>query len=140
MTSESTKILFVNTDEEAFQVSKCIAQVLAELPPVELFHASDATEALSVVEREGVDVVVLDNDLLDEKNLFIDGLTGNHPPILLQTEADNRNDLARRARKDKPITYIPKPETIDGIHQTLMLAAAIGIRAKNVGASGGSLH
>lgn len=140
MTSESTKILFVNTDEEAFQVSKCIAQVLAELPPVELFHASDATEALSVVEREGVDVVVLDNDLLDEKNLFIDGLVGNHPPILLQTEADNRNDLARRARKDKPITYIPKPETIDGIHQTLMLAAAIGIRAKNVGASGGSLH
>ena len=118
MTNDLTKILFVNTDEEAFQVSKCIAQVLAELPPVELFHASDATEALSVVEKEGVDVVVLDNDLFDEKNLFIDGLVGHHPQKLLQTEADCRNEVAKKARKEKTRTDIRKQERKEESKQT----------------------
>lgn len=133
----TTKILFVDNDETSFQVRQCMAKVLEALPPVELFHARDATEALSMLDQLKPDVVVLDDDTPAERDLFIDSMVGNHVPIVLRSET--REVLPKDFSLEKKITYIPKSESLDGIHQTLMLVTAIGVKATNLKLTG-SIH
>jgi len=133
----TTKILFVDNDETSFQVRQCMAKVLSALPPVELFHARDATEALSMLDQLKPDVIVLDDDTPAERDLFIDSMVGNHPPIVLRSET--REVLPKDFSLEKKITYIPKSESLDGIHQTLMLVTAIGVKATNHKLTG-SIH
>jgi DNA-binding NarL/FixJ family response regulator len=121
-----TKILIVDHDEASFQVQQCIAKALANLPPVELYHARDATEALSMLDRLSPDVVVMDDEEPEEKDLLIDSLVSGHPPILLQT--DENLPTPQNFNLDGEITRIPKSESLEGIHQTLMLAVAIGVK------------
>ncbi len=133
----TTKILFVDNDETSFQVRQCMARVLDALPPVELFHARDATEALSLLDQLKPDVIVLDDDTPAERDLFMDSLVGIHPPIVLRSET--REILPKDFSLEKRVTYIPKSESLDGIHQTLLLVTAIGIKATNAKVSG-SIH
>lgn len=122
----TTRILIVDSDETMFQVRQCIARALEELPPVELFHARDATEALALMDSLAPDVIVLHDEEPGERDLFMDSLALNHPPIVLCTES--HSDDAISMEIDKEITYIPKSETLEGFHQTLLLAAAIGMK------------
>jgi DNA-binding NarL/FixJ family response regulator len=122
----TTKILFVDGDETSFQVRQCMAKVLNSLPPIELFHARDATEGLALLDQLKPDVVVLDDEIPGERDLFIDSLPGNHPPIVLRSETNSVKP--EKFRLDEPVTYIPKNESLDGIHQTLILVTAIGIK------------
>ena len=121
-----TKILIINHDEACFQVQQCIAKALSNLPPVELYHARDATEALGLLDRLSPDVVVISDEEPDEGELFIDSLASNHPPILLQTETGVPAPKDFNIRGE--ITRIPKNESLEGLHHTLMLAVAIGSR------------
>ncbi len=130
----TTKILFVDSDETSFQVRQCMARVLSSLPPIELFHARDATEALAMLEQLKPDVIVLDDEIPAERDLFIDSLPGNHPPIVLRSETTL--PAPEKFKLDKHVTYIPKNESLDGIHQTLILVTAIGLKAINTRASG----
>ena len=132
--SRTTKILFVESDETSFQVRQCMARAISALPPVELFHARDATEALSMLEQLKPDVVVFDDDVPAERELFIDSLAPNHPPVVMRTESEIPPD--KKFSLDKPITYIPKIESLDGIHQTLVLATALGVRGTSEKSSG----
>ncbi len=118
-----TKILFIDNDEASFQFRKCMAKVMGTLPPIELFHANDATEALGLLEALNPDVIVIDGELIEEKDLFLDSLTSNHPPVVIQTEKKGSSNY------DELITCVEKNESIDGIHQTLLLATEIGIKA-----------
>ena len=115
----ATKILFLDDDEISFEFRKCMAKVLSSIPPVELFHASDATEALGLLESLHPDVIVLNEDLAEENALFLDSLTQDHPPIVVQTDKEQKKAL------DESITYIKRNETIEGIHQTLVVATTI---------------
>lgn len=133
----TTKILFVDNDETSFQVRQCMARVLDALPPVELFHARDATEALQLLEQLKPDVIVLDDDTPAERDLFMDSMVGNHPPIVVRSES--REILPKDFSLEKRVTYIPKSESLDGIHQTLLLVTAIGVKATNAKVSG-SIH
>lgn len=121
----TTRILIVESDETMFQVRQCMARALIELPPVELFHARDATEALALMDSLSPDVIVVDNEEPGERELFIDSLSSNHPPIVMCTE---EQDDSISLELDREITYIPKSETLEGFHQTLKLAAAIGMK------------
>lgn len=125
--SQPTKILFVEEDERSFEVRQCVAKVLQALPPVQLFHAKDATEALHLLEQIRPDVIVLDGDGQEEKELFIDSLHGEHPPVVVRTEEEDKN-IVKNFSLEKSVNYIPKNESLEGIHQTLLLAAAIGHR------------
>ena len=120
-----TRILIVDSDEKSFEVRQCIARTLEQLPPVELFHARDATEALAMLESLTPDVIVIDEEEPAERDLFIDSLGVKHPPIVLCTESHSDSITMEL---DKEITYIPKTETLEGFHQTLQLAAAIGMK------------
>lgn len=133
----TTKILFVDNDETSFQVRQCMARVLDALPPVELFHARDATEALQLLDQLKPDVIVLDDETPAERDLFMDSMVGNHPPIVVRSET--REILPKDFSLEKRITYIPKSESLDGIHQTLLLVTAIGVKATNAKVSG-SIH
>lgn len=124
--SSPTKILVIDSDETAFQVHQCVARALAGLPPIELFHARDATEALAMLERLCPDVILLDDGEKEEKELFMDNLALNHPPVVLQT--DSVKVQPSEFSLDKHVTYIPRSESLEGIHQTLLLAAAIGTK------------
>lgn len=124
---QTTRILFVDSDEQSFEVRQCVARVLAALPPVELFHAKDATEALSLLDEVKPDVVVIDDEQTAECDLFMDSVGANHPPIVVRTET--RKPDPKTFTLDEDVTYIPKSETLEGIHQTLMLVTAIGVRA-----------
>lgn len=120
-----TKILFIDNDEMAFQVRQCIAKVLAQLPPVQLFHASDATEGLQLLENVKPDVVILDDEISEERDLFLDSLTAAHPPVLVQIEGRTPSEAPRHTTK---VTYIEKNESLEGIHQTLMFATNVASR------------
>lgn len=137
--SRATKILFVDCDETSFEVRRCMAKVLQSLPPVELFHAHDATEALTMLDQIKPDVIVIDDEVPAEKDLFIDSLSSNHPPIVVRTESEENVPKPCDFTLDKPVTYIPKSESLDGIHQTLLLVSAIGVKACNSRSASG-LH
>ncbi len=123
----AARILFVETDETSFEVRKCMAKVLAALPPVLLFHAKDATEALTMMESVKPDVVVLDDEMEGEHQLFLDSLATEHPPVVVRSEGARPDP--KTFTLDQTVTYIPKSETLEGIHNTLMLVAAIGVRS-----------
>ena len=120
----TTKILFVDNDEHSFAIRQCIARALVELPPIELLHASDATEALSILEEYCPDVIVLDGDISEECALLLDSLSGEHPPIVFQTESP-KEALSIR---DSEITYIKKNESLEGLHKTLLVATSLSGR------------
>ena len=122
---KTTKILVVDSDETSFQVRKCIAKVLAALPPLELFHARDASEALALLDQLKPDVVMMDHENEAEKDLFFDSLTLNHPPVMVCTDEANQNKFS----VDKPITYVKKSESLDDIHQSLMIATKLGAKS-----------
>ncbi|MBP9838357.1 MAG: response regulator transcription factor [Proteobacteria bacterium] len=134
--SRKTKILIIEEDETTFQVKKCIAKVLEALPPMELFHAKDSSEALTMIDQIKPDVVVLEHDNKDEQDLLIDSLAPNHPPVMCCTE--DKISADKKFSFDKSVNYIPKSESIDGIHQTLMLATALG--TKTSGKPSKALH
>jgi DNA-binding NarL/FixJ family response regulator len=125
-----TKILFIDNDETAFQIRQCIARVLSQLPPIELFHACDATEGLSLLENLKPDVVILDDELNEERDLFLESLPGKHPPVLVQTQLP-----APRTGAHREVTYMVKNESLEGIHQTLLVATTL---ATKLGAGGES--
>lgn len=118
-----TKILFIDSDEIAFQIRQCIVRALRELPPVELHHASDATEALSLLENIKPDVIVLDEEPVEESALFLDSLHGSHPPVVVQTV-----DEGKRTRQRPEVTYITKNDSLDGVHQTLLTATTLATK------------
>ena len=121
---EPTKILFIENDEAAFQILQCIARALLTLPPIELYHARDASEALAMLDSLGPDVIVIDEDEAEERDLLIDSLSVNHPPIILQTDTTDSPNAA--SSLDEEITRIPRCESLEGIHETLKVAAALG--------------
>lgn len=134
----TTKILFVDSDETSFQVRQCMAKVLDSLPPIELFHARDATEALAMLEQLKPDVIVLDDDTPAERDLFMDSMTGSHPPIVVRS--DNRASSPREFSLTKAVNYIPKNESLDGIHQTLVLVTAIGVKGFSGSKGSSAVH
>lgn len=121
---QPTKILFIDSDEAAFQIRQCVAQALSDLPPVELYHARDATEALAIMEKLQPDVVVLDEEEQGEKELFLDSLSINHPPIVMQV--DEAEQAATKPQQE--VTYVVRNESLEGIHETLMVAASLGVQ------------
>ncbi len=124
-----TKVLFIDDDEVSFQFRKCMAQVFGALPPVELFHANDATEGLLMLEDIKPDVVVLDQEMPEECELFIDALSGSHPPVVVQVEEDI--ELNNKLRSNVHLTYIHKNESLAGVHETLMAVTAIASKGNN---------
>ena len=118
-----TRILFIDNDELSFEFRKCMARVINSLPPMELFHAHDATEALNMLESLHPDVVILDSDSREENSLFLDSLVGAHPPIVVLE--DEVEKVTTRA-DDGDIRYLKKNDSIEGIHQTLLVASELG--------------
>ena len=120
MSSSSTKLLFIDSDETSAEVWKCMAKVLESLPKFEFFHAADATEALTLMDTVKPDVIVLnlDDDDVDEKEAFIDSLYGQHPPVVIPNEEEK--NLIKDSER---MIYLNDCESLDGIHKTLHAAA-----------------
>lgn len=124
---EVTRILIVEEDESSFEFRRCLADKLEELPPIELFHARDATEALALIESLCPDVLVIDDDNPDESELLIDSLDPEHLPVVFCTE--NVDQAIRVLVGANDVTCIQRNESIEGLHQTLRVAAALGVQA-----------
>lgn len=122
-TKAVTKILFIEEDIATFEIRKCIAAVLEGIQPLELFHAKDATEGLELLDEVRPDVIIIGQEERSETDLLLDGLTGNHPPVVID-QADNIED-----KKRSGVTYINSDGSLEGIHQLLKTAqtlAALG--------------
>ncbi len=121
--STQTKILLLDDSEASFQIWQCIARALDGLPPLEMIHAIDATEALQKIEQAKPDVVVvnLDDELVEEKQVFMDSLFGHHPPIVVPNDPQN-------SRSSDKVIYVNSGESLDGIHKTLLAATAAATR------------
>lgn len=133
----ATKILIVEQDDISFEFFRSLAEKLEELPPVELFHARDATEALALLESIAPDVLLIDDHSPEESELLLDSLASQHPPVVLCTE-----DLERATRSvafDELVTCIERNESLEGLHQQLKIAAALGMQAV-IERSAPSLH
>ena len=124
MDNNKTQVLVVDHDEASFQVRKCIASVSSGLCSLELIYARDASEALILIERNKPDVILFNADEnVEEFELLIESLETEHPPIILQGDFEQL-----KLPKTESIKRIPNDESIDAIHQTLMLVDSI---AKN---------
>lgn len=121
-----TKILIIDHDETSFQVQQCVARALSNLPPVELYHAHDATEALAMIDKLHPDVIMLDDEEREEKDLLIDSLGAIHPPVVLTT--DENLPSPKQFNLNESVTRIPRSESLEDIHQTLLLVTAIGVK------------
>ena len=121
-----TRLLFVDADETSFQVWQCMANVLDSLPPFEFHYASDATEALEVLEQIKPDVIVLNfsDEEAAEREVFLESLYCGHPPVVVTTD-----ELERALEEDRDLIYRIGCGSLDGIHKTLIAAASLASRA-----------
>ena len=121
MDENKTRVLVVDHDEASFQVRKCIASVSSGLCSLELIYARDASEALMIIDRKIPDVILFNADeSVEEFELLIESLDSEHPPIVLQGDFDQL-----QLPKTESIKRIPNDESIDAIHETLMLVGAM---------------
>ena len=113
------KVLFVDADDETFQFRRCMAKALSDLPPLELYHASRADKAFELLESKDLNVIVIDEELQEEYELFIEGLNSQHPPVLVMVRHSREVDTLDSETK---IAYMPKNTSLAGMHQTLLVA------------------
>ena len=127
MDNGSTKVLFIDDDELSFHFQKCMADIIEGLPHLELFYASDATEGLAMLESLEPHVVILDHENDEEQELFLDSLSPTHPPVLVQTEEEDPKQNRDLSNIDlaSHINKIPKSDSLESIHQKLLLAARL---------------
>lgn len=122
-----TRILIVEEDDISFEFCRSLADRLEELPPIELFHARDATEALALLESISPDVLVIDDEHPEESELLIDSLNAQHPPVVFCTEDVDK--AIRVLTHAEHVTCIQRSESMEGVHQTLRVAAALGLQS-----------
>ena len=104
--------------------------VAALQPDWQRLEAGTADEALGVMERRPVDVVVLDFNMPGRNGLELaEDLRGRYPdmPIALVT-ANMQDEVIARARAAK-VAFVPKPVTEDGIRGFLS-GAALALRPR----------
>lgn len=118
--SEITKILFLDDDEMSFAVRQCIARVIANNPPVELFHACDAASALDVLDNVSPDVIVVDDNCYHELELLSESVVENRVPVLLQS---NDPCFLNLDFSTTTLMRIEKNASLDGLKNTLVVAA-----------------
>lgn len=125
---QPTKILFIDGDEISFQFQKCMAQIIQGLPTLELFFAADATEGLAMLDSLSPDVIILEHEDLHEQQLFLDSLSALHPPVLVQSDEKNKKGSRNLSSVNllSLVNTIPRSDTLEGIHQKLILAARLG--------------
>lgn len=122
--SKTTKILVIEGDQTSFQVRKCIAQALGLNTSVELVHASDVSEGLKIMDKIHPDAIIFsENDKL-EKEFLLDSVGNIHPPIILQTE--DASYFNKKQSIEDNVMYVPFYDTLEGMHQIIVLAAALG--------------
>lgn len=124
---EVTRILIVEQDESSFEYCRTLAERLEELPPIELFHARDATDALALLESIAPDVLVIDDENPDESELLMESLDSDSLPIVFCTE--NVDNAIRSLMDANHITCLQRSESLESLHQTLRVAAAIGMQS-----------
>jgi DNA-binding NarL/FixJ family response regulator len=129
ITPRTTKVLFLESDDASFQVKKCVAKVLSGLPPVEFYQARDASEALSLLNTVHPDVVVIDEESDAERDLFMESVGRTHPPVVVTR--DGEQTQLSEFSLDNPVTYLPRTESLEAMHQTLVLITALGIKSAN---------
>lgn len=116
--SAVTKILFIENDERTFQIRQCIARALS-LGDVDLFHATDATDGLELIEELQPDVIVIDEEPGDECAMFLENVPAKHPPILVQSSNGGKGPLKR------DVLYVPRCESLAALHETLITATRL---------------
>ncbi len=126
----ATKILVIEGDQANFQVRKCIAQALGLLPTINLLHAKDVVEGLKIIEQTKLDAIIYSEEDLFDREFLLESLGTTHPPLVLQTE--DSEFFKTKQTLEQNIMYVPIYDTLEGMHQVLMLAASLG---KRVGSS-----
>jgi hypothetical protein len=127
----STKILIIEGDHANFQVRKCIAQALGLLPEVDLLYAPDVSEGLQMMEQKKPDAIIFSEEDSSERELLLDCLDDTHPPLVLQTE--DCEYFKTKQNLDQKVMYVPVYDTLEGMHQVLILAASLGRKSRSAG-------
>lgn len=122
---EKTKIIFIEPSEASFQFRKCMAEVMESLPPIEMSHARDASSALEILEGEGADVIVVDDELQEELEVILDSIDNKEFPVLVQSDVKDSFEANKKLYIErKNIKVIPKEETLEHLHKTLLAATS----------------
>lgn len=122
--NKTTKILVIEGDQTNFQVRKCIAQALGLNPTVELVYAQDVTEGLKIMDKLSPDAIIFSEEDTLEKDFLLESVGNIHPPIIMQTE--DPNYYKKKQSLEDNIMYVPFYDTLEGMHQVIVLAAALG--------------
>lgn len=122
--NHTSNILVIENDQSNFQVRKCIAQALGLLSSIKLIHAKDVKTGLSMLEKNKFSAIIYSEEDCTEKDSLIQKLGDFHPPLVIQTE--DSDYYKHKQSLDQNIMYVPIYDTLEGMHQVLILAATLG--------------
>lgn len=134
---KTTKILVIEGDQTNFQVRKCIAQALGLNPAIELVYAQDVTEGLRLIDKLSPDAIIFSEEDKLEKDFLLESVGNIHPPIIFQTE--DPSHFKKKQSLEENIMYVPFYDTLEGMHQVIVLAAALGEKFES-GKTSRALH
>ncbi|MBL7662782.1 hypothetical protein JNK13_08520 [bacterium] len=113
------RFLLIDESQASFQVWECIARVLTGLPPLEFIYAEDSDEAFTILETQAIDAILvnLDDEYSAEREAFLEGLVGTHPPVFVQTSG-------KTGMRETDIFFTNKADSLEAIQKTLLMATA----------------
>ncbi|HMO18789.1 MAG TPA: hypothetical protein PKA63_11375 [Oligoflexia bacterium] len=124
--NSNTTILIIEDDQKNFEVRKCIAQALGLLNTVTLLYARDVSEALHSIDECRPDAIIYSENDTSEKAFLLENLGEKHPPLVCQTS--DTEHFKQKQNMLQNIMYVPEYDTLEGMHQVLLLATSMGKR------------
>ena len=124
--NHTSNILVIENDQSNFQVRKCIAQALGLLSSIKLVYAKDVNTGLLMMGKNKFNAIIYSEEECTEKDILIKKLGNLHPPLVIQTE--DSAFYKDKQSLDQNIMYVPIYDTLEGMHQVLILAATLGGR------------
>ena len=121
------RVLFVEEDIAAFQILECLVKVLQNIHPIELFHASDASDALSRFSKIHPHVIVMNNESYEDIELLKDNIINENASLVLFRNIDEQ-DNNKKQKSDTNIVFLPRSETLEEIHNNLIILSSLATK------------
>ena len=112
--------------DDEIEVTRALARVVAH-PDRRVITLQDPYEALEVVEREVVDLVITDKDMPQMSgHMLIDALKATHPdiPCVILTGAPNLESALVALNSDQVVRYLTKPFNPGELRETVEVGLA----------------
>ena len=119
------KVLFIDPDETSFQLTKCVARVITQFPPLEFIHSTSFDEASSLIEETNPNLVVIDDQLEHGIEEFLNESEGKSQVFVILTSRPG----ALKHLESNRVICVPQDGSLEGVHKTLFILASLASKS-----------